>query len=217
MKERIEATVYDHLEEKINVWTHGIGLVLSIWGLVMLVLRASIHGDAWHIVSYSIYGVSMVLLYAASTFYHAAKDPDVRYRRNVFDHSSIYLLIAGTYTPFVLVTLNGALGWSLFGVIWGLAIAGVILKIFFIGKYNLLSTIMYIVMGWMIVFAAKSILQNLAVPGLVLLLSGGVSYTVGAVFYSIEKLSYNHAVFHFFVLGGTICHFLSIYFYVLEV
>jgi hemolysin III len=217
MKKRIEATVYPPAEEKWNVITHGLGLLLSIAGLVLLVVKSSSYGNAWHIVSFSIYGVSMVLLYAASTFYHAAKDTDVRYRRNVFDHASIYILIAGTYTPFVLVTLNGAIGWVLFGIIWGLAIAGVILKIFFIGRYNLLSTIMYIVMGWLIIFAIRSIIQNLPIPGLVLLLVGGVSYTIGAVFFSIEKLPFNHAIFHFFVLGGTICHYLSIFFYVLEV
>lgn len=216
MKERKEATVYLPAEERINIASHGFGLLLSIAGLAILVVRASLYGSAWHIVSFSIYGASMVLLYTASTFYHSAKKPSRRYWLNILDHSSIYMLIAGTYTPFVLVTLNGVIGWVLFGVIWGLAVAGIVLKFFFIGRYDRLSTIMYVVMGWLIVFAIRSIIEALAMPGLVLLVTGGVLYTIGAVFFSMNKLRFNHAIFHFFVLGGSICHYFSILLYVLE-
>ena len=205
---------YEPKEEKLNIWSHFIGLVLSVVATTLLVVKTSFYDDVWHIVSFSIYGGSMILLYLASTLYHSSKAPKIRQRLNIFDHAAIYVLIAGTYTPYTLVTLNGTMGWVVFGVIWGAALIGVILKIFYIGKYDKLSTIMYVVMGWMIVIAIKPLLENLSHGGLIWLAFGGVFYTIGALFYIREKLNYNHAIFHVFVLLGSFCHFVSIFFYV---
>jgi len=214
VKKKIEPTVYPPLEEKINVLSHALGFFLSIAALVLLIVKSSLNGTAWHIVSFSIFGASLIILYAASTFFHNSKDIKVRRRLNIFDHASIYILIAGTYTPFTLVTLNGTIGWVLFGITWGIALTGVILKIFFTGKYDKISTIAYVLMGWIIVFAFKPLLNNLAFEGVVWLVLGGISYTIGAVLYSIKKLSFNHAIFHIFVLIGSFCHFIAVYFYV---
>ena len=205
---------YSAKEEALNVYSHGLGFVLSIAGLVLLVFRAVQYGDAWHIVSFSIYGFSMTVLYLASTLFHAAKNPVRRRRLNIFDHASIFILIAGTYTPYLLVTLNGTWGWSLFGVVWGIALVGVVLKIFYTGRYRLASTIMYLLMGWVIIVAIKPLLQNLAPGGLWLLALGGFFYSVGAALYMIQKIPYNHAIFHLFVLLGSACHFFSIYYFV---
>ena len=205
---------YSPTEERINVWSHGLGLVMCIIGLVLLVLRAVSIGDVWRIVSFSIFGVSMVLLYSASTIYHSSKIPKLRARLNVFDHASIFVLIAGSYTPFTLVTLHGWVGWTIFGIAWGAALVGVILKIFFIGRHKVLSVVMYILMGWIIVIAVKPLIQNMSSMGLSWLLAGGISYTVGAVLYSLKGMKYNHAVFHIFVLAGTLCHFITVYWFV---
>ena len=206
---------YSPVEEKFNIVSHAIGLVLSIVALVLLVSRAIQYGNAWHIVSFSVFGFSLILLYAASTFYHSIQSPALRSRLNIMDHASIYVLIAGTYTPFTLVTLNGATGWVLFGISWGLALIGLILKLFFTGKYDIISTIMYVFMGWIIVFAIKPLIHHLPLKGLFWLFAGGVSYTVGAVLYIIDKIKFNHAIFHLLVLAGSSCHFISVYFYVL--
>ena len=212
----IEGTkYYSPLEEKINIISHAIGFSLSIVALVLLVTHATLHGDVWHIVSFSIFGSSLIILYAASTFYHSAKKSELRNRLNIIDHASIYVLIAGTYTPFTLVTLNGAIGWVIFGTSWGLALTGIILKLFFTGKYDLMSTIMYVLMGWIIVFAIKPLINNLPLEGLIWLFAGGISYTIGAIIYGIKKIKFNHAIFHMFVLMGSFCHFMSVYFYVL--
>lgn len=210
-----KVTYYPPKEEKLNVITHAIGLVLSVVALVLLVVYASLNGSAWHVVSFSIYGASLILLYSASTFYHYVQHPKLRRRLNIFDHAAIYVLIAGTYTPFTLVVLKGWIGWTIFGVSWGLAIAGIILKLFFTGKYDKLSTFAYVLMGWLIVFALKPLILNLSFEGLMWLLSGGIFYTVGAVLYSIKKINYNHAIFHIFVLLGSFCHFIAVFFYVL--
>ena len=206
---------YSPIEEKININSHAIGFILSVVALVLLVAHASMHGDVWHIVSFSIFGTSLIILYAASTFYHSAKKPELRKRLKIIDHASIYVLVAGTYTPFTLVTLNGKLGWLIFGISWGLALTGIILKLFFTGKYNLISTSMYVFMGWVIVFAIKPLINNLPSEGFLWLLAGGISYTLGAIIYSIRKIKFNHAIFHMFVLTGSFCHFISVYFYVL--
>ncbi len=208
-------TYYSPKEEKLNVISHALGLVLSIVALVLLVVFASLEGSVWHIVSFSIYGASLIVLYAASTFYHNSKKPKLRYRLNIFDHASIYVLIAGTYTPFTLVVLDGWVGWTIFGVSWGLALTGVILKLFYIGKYDKISTIAYVLMGWLIVFAIKPLVQNLPIEGLMWLLGGGISYTVGAILYSIKRIKYSHFIFHIFVLLGSFCHFIAVFFYVL--
>ena len=210
-------TYYNPKEEKLNVISHAFGLILSVIALVLLVVFASLEGSAWHIVSFSIYGASLIVLYAASTFYHNSKTPKLRYRLNIFDHASIYVLIAGTYTPFTLVVLDGWVGWTIFGVSWGLALTGVILKLFFIGKYDKISTIAYVLMGWLIVFAIKPLVQNLPIEGLLWLLGGGISYTVGAILYSFKKIKYNHFIFHIFVLLGSFCHFIAVFFYVLPI
>lgn len=202
------------VEEKFNVISHAFGILLSIIALVFLVLKASIQGNVWQIVSFSIYGASLIMLYTASTIFHSSKDEILRNKLNIVDHASIYVLIAGTYTPFVLVTLRGPVGWVVFGVIWGLALTGIILKLFYIDKYSLLSTIMYVLMGWVMIFAIKPITNSLALGGLIWLLAGGIVYTVGAVFFSLKNLKFNHAIFHIFVLLGSFCHFMSIYFFV---
>jgi len=205
---------YPLAEERINVLSHGLGLLLSIVALPCLIQNAIANGTIWHIVSFAIYGASLIVLYAASTIYHSSQSPRLRSRLNVFDHSAIYVLIAGTYTPLTLVTLHGTLGWVLFGIAWGAALVGIVLKLFFIGRFKLLSTIMYVAMGWIVVIAAKSLIHNLPVGGLWWLLAGGISYTVGAVLYSLRKMKFNHAVFHLFVLIGSFCHFMTIYYYV---
>ena len=199
----------------LNVITHLAGLVLSIAGLVLLVTFASLHGNVWHIVSFTIFGSSMVILYLASTMYHYVGQKKWRRKLNIMDHAAIYVLIAGTYTPYCLTVLNGAMGWTLFGITWGLAIAGIILKLFFTGRYDSLSTISYVLMGWVAVIAAKPLAENLSYEALFYLLLGGLFYTLGAVIFSIKKLPYNHAIFHFFVLFGTISHFVSVFFYIL--
>ena len=206
---------YSPPEEMTNIISHAIGLVLSIVALLLMLIRASESGDTLHIVSAAIFGFSLIALYAASTLYHSAKDPKARSRLRINDHATIYILIAGTYTPFTLITLNGWVGWTIFGVSWGMALAGVILKLFFTGKYNALSTLMYVLMGWIIIFAVKPLINSLSPEGIFWLVAGGVSYTTGAVIYSIKKIKFNHAIFHLFVLLGSICHFISVYFYVL--
>jgi hemolysin III len=215
MKDVGRPRYYPPFEEKINIVSHGLGLILSIAALVILVICANLHGNVWHIVSFSVYGASLIILYAASTFFHISRDLKLRYNLNIVDHSSIYVLIAGTYTPFALVTLNGAIGWVIFGVIWGLALIGVILKFFFIGRYYLISTVMYVLMGWIIIFAVKPLIESLPLGGLVWLFAGGISYTIGAFFFSIDKIKFNHAIFHIFVLAGSFCHFMTVFFYVL--
>ncbi len=210
-------TYYEPKEEKFNIISHAVGLVLSIAALVLLVVFSSIYGSAWHIVSFSIYGASLIVLYSASTFYHYVQSPKLRHRLNIFDHSAIYVLIAGTYTPFTLVVLKGWVGWTIFGVSWGLALAGIILKLFFTGKYDKISTFAYVLMGWVVIFAIKPLVNNLPFEGLMWLLAGGVSYTVGAILYSIKNLKYNHAIFHIFVLLGSFAHFIAVFFYVLPI
>lgn len=207
---------YSPQEERLNILSHALGLALSIAALPLLIVRASANGTAVDIVSVSIFGASMIILYAASTLYHSAKKPRLRRRLNIFDHAAIYVLIAGTYTPFTLIVLGGTIGWVIFGISWGLALIGIILKLFFTGKFDLLSTIMYVLMGWVIIFAIKPLVNNLSPDGLIWLFAGGFAYTVGAILFSIPKLKFNHAIFHVFVLSGSICHFISLYFFVLN-
>ncbi len=215
MMNRIPVKYYRYKEEVINVITHFTGLILSIAGLTLLVIFSSLYGTAWHVVSFSIFGASMVLLYLASTLYHRARRKSLRRKLNIFDHAAIYILIAGTYTPYCLVALNGPMGWTLFGITWGLALAGVILKLFYTGRYDRLSTIGYVLLGWIAVIAVKPLIENLNTTALIYLLAGGISYTLGAVFYALKKMAYNHAIFHIFVLGGTSLHFVSVFFYLL--
>lgn len=215
MKTVPRAGFYSPQEEKWNIISHGFGLVLSIIGLILLIYKAYHFGETRHLVSFIIFGTSLILLYAASTCYHRATEPLLRYRLNILDHSAIYVLIAGTYTPFVLITLQGIIGWIIFTVVWGMALTGVILKLYFTGRYQWLSTTMYVVMGWIIVFAFKPLVNNLEHEGLLWLFAGGLSYTLGAVIFSMNKVKFNHAVFHVLVMIGSLCHYISIYYYVL--
>ncbi|MCA9935217.1 MAG: hemolysin III family protein [Ardenticatenaceae bacterium] len=197
-------------EEIANGVTHGIGAMLSIAGLVVLVVTAVLYGTTWHIVSFSIYGTSLIILYMASTLYHSIQIPKARPILRIIDHSSIYLLIAGTYTPFLLTALRGPWGWTLFGIVWGIALLGIIFKIFFINKLEVLSTLAYVGMGWLCVIAFKQMLATVPPPGVTWLVAGGVVYTIGVLFYAIKKIPYNHAIWHLFVLGGSICHFFAV-------
>ena len=206
---------YSEKEERLNIRTHGFGLLLSVVALFLLIIKASKSESNLVIISSVIYGLSLIILYAASTFYHAAKDPNKRYKLNIFDHASIYVLIAGTYTPFTLLILEGWIGWTIFGVSWGLALIGVVLKLFYTGKYDRISTIAYVLMGWLIVFAINPLIANLSLEGLLWLFAGGIFYTIGAILYSIEKIKYNHAIFHIFVLAGSFSHFMAVYYHVL--
>ncbi len=208
-------TFYDTKEETLNVITHGIGFLLSIAALVVLVVYASTEGTVWHITSFAIFGASLVVLYAASTLYHYTQKPDLRAKLNILDHSAIYVLIAGTYTPFTLVILKGWVGWTIFGLSWGLAIAGIVFKVFYFGKYDKISTIAYVLMGWVIIFAIKPLIDSFPFEGLMWLFSGGIAYSLGAIFYSINKIRFNHVIFHVFVLIGSFCHFMAVFFYVL--
>ena len=208
-------TFYNTKEEKLNVISHAFGLALSIIALILLVIYSSKYGTVKHIVSFCIYGTSLIVLYSASTIYHYSKTPKLRQRLNIFDHASIYVLIAGTYTPFALVVLNGWVGWTIFGLAWGLAFIGVILKLFYTGKYDKISTFAYILMGWLIVFAIKPLINNLPLEGMMWLLAGGLFYTVGAILYLMKSIKYNHAIFHIFVLLGSFSHFVAVFFYVL--
>lgn len=207
-------TAYPPAEEMANRLTHGVGALLGVAGLVLLVVASSLHGDAWHIVSTAIFGTTLVLLYTASTLYHSATGDRARVLLRKFDHAAIFLLIAGTYTPFVLVTLRGAWGWSLFGVVWGLAVAGVALKFWFAGRFRVVSTLIYLAMGWLVMIAIKPLMAALPAGGLGLLVAGGVCYTGGAVFYLWKRLPYHHAIWHVFVLAGSACHWTAVFCYV---
>ena len=211
----LKLNTYSLNEEKVNVISHGIGLFLSIIAFFFLLIKSVKYGETIHIVSAIIYGISLILLYTASTLYHNSIKERLRKRLNVFDHASIFVLIAGSYTPFLLISLHGDLGFYFFIFIWSAAIIGVILKLFFFGKYGILSTIMYVAMGWVIVFVMKSLMKNVPINGIYWLWTGGILYTIGAVIYSIDKLKMNHAIFHIFVLLASIAHFIAIYFYVL--
>lgn len=206
---------YIKSEEIANVISHGIGLLLSISAFILLIIK-SLNFNTSYLISILVYGISLIFLYASSTFYHAVQRPKLRNPLNVMDHLAIYLLIAGTYTPFVLISLGGWIGWLIFGIVWGFALTGIILKLFFFGKYNTLSAIAYVIMGWIIVVAVRSLINQLGIPGTVWLFVGGVFYTLGALIYLIEKLPYNHAIFHLFVLAGSLSHFFSVYWYVLK-
>ncbi|WP_439127819.1 PAQR family membrane homeostasis protein TrhA [Polaribacter sp.] len=201
---------YSATEEKLNIWSHAFGLLLSIVAFPFLVIKAFQFSGFFKPLSFIIYGVSLIILYTASTFYHAAKNPKKRRRLNIFDHAAIYVLIAGSYTPFCLVALDSYLGAYMVIFVWLFALVGIILKLFFTGKYNIISTAMYLLMGWQVVFFIKPLMKSLSTYSLNLLFLGGLFYSVGAILYMIKKLPYNHAIFHLFVLLGSFSHFLSI-------
>jgi len=198
------------VEELANVVTHGIGLVLSIGGFVALLMLAVRRGSLWPIVSCAIYGSTLVCLYAASTLCHGVPWPRLRRAFLIFDHCAIYLLIAGTYTPFLLVSLRGVWGWSLFGVMWGLALAGVLFQLRFAGHFLMVTTWLYVLMGWIGVIAIKPMLAHVPIDSLVWLLAGGLAYSVGVVFYAWKRLPYHHMIWHMFVMAGSALHYVAI-------
>jgi hemolysin III len=202
-------------EEIANSITHGIGLLLSLCGLSVLIVLAVLKGTAWHIVSCAVYGVTLVLVYSASTLYHSVPGEASRRIFKVLDHSAIYLLIAGTYTPFLLVTLRGGWGWTLFGMVWGLALLGIFYKIFFLDRFKVVSTAGYVVMGWLVVLALKPLLAVMPAHGMIWLAAGGLAYTGGVVFFAWQRLPYSHTIWHLFVLTGSICHYMAVLLYVL--
>ena len=210
-----DVSTYSLPEEIANSVTHGVGFLLGVAALSVMVVFAAIHGTAWHIVSCAVYGTTLTLLFAASTLYHSLPWPRTKAILKIIDHSAIYFLIAGTYTPFLLVPLRGPLGWSLFGVIWGLALGGVGFKIFFAGRFKVLSTLIYVGLGWMVVIAIRPLYQTLPLGGLLWLVAGGLFSTLGTVFYLKRRIPFNHAIWHAFVLAGSLCHFTSVMWYVI--
>lgn len=206
--------VYSFGEHLADAVTHGLGVVLAIVGLCVLVVRAALYGDALHVVACSVFGATLVMMYTASTLYHSIPLPRARHVLRVIDHSLIFLLIAGTYTPFTLVVLHGPWGWSLFGFTWGLAAIGVALKIFTTGRYETISLAIYLLMGWCAIIAVKPLWDRLDPEGLLLLAAGGVVYSGGVAFYVWQRLRYHHAIWHLFVLGGSVLHWFTVYFYV---
>lgn len=198
-------------EEIANTLTHGLGAILSVAGLVLLIVESSLHGDAWRIVSCTIFGISLLVLYTVSTLYHSVRNPRTKYFFRILDHAAIYVLIAGSYTPFALVHLRGPWGWSLFGIVWALAIAGVIFKIFHIHRFPILSATIYLLMGWLVVVAMGEVIAKVPPHAIGWLVAGGAAYTLGIIFFAWDKLPYNHAIWHGFVLLGSFCHFWAIF------
>ena len=201
-------------EEKLNTISHAIGALFGIVALVLLIINETKKTD-WSLFSVIVYGISIIILFMASTFYHAVKGEKRKHYFRIVDHISIYFLIAGTYIPVCLISLEQTLGWTLFLVVWGIAAFGVILKLFFTGRFEVFSTLLYLVMGWLIVFDFYNLASTIGDNGILFLFAGGLSYTVGIVFYAIQRIPYNHVIWHLFVLAGAIFHFCMIYFYVI--
>jgi hemolysin III len=216
-QEIAQSSQYTLMEEILNSVTHGAGALVSIAGLALLIFFSSLYGETSHIVSCTIFGITLVLLYTASTLYHGFRQPGIKQILKVIDHSCIYILIAGTYTPFMLVIVRGVLGWTIFAVVWLLTVLGILFQIFFINRFKIVSTIAYILMGWLIIFAIKPLFQTLPEGGIAWLVSGGLAYTLGTIFYAWKKLPFNHAIWHLFVLAGSTCHFMAVLFYVIPV
>ncbi|QDG52332.1 hemolysin III family protein [Persicimonas caeni] len=202
-------------EEIANAITHGLGLVLAIIGLVVLVIKAATTGEMLHIVSSSIYGATLVTLYLASTLYHSVQTPRVKRWLRVFDHTAIYLLIAGTYTPFMLVSLRGGWGFTLFGIVWGLALVGILYKLFAFGRFKKLSLALYLGMGWLAILAIEPLWESLPTGGLALMGAGGLAYTLGVIFYVLQQKRFFHTVWHLFVMGGSALHYAAVLLFVL--
>ncbi len=202
-------------EEIANSITHGLGVAFGVTALCFLVISAARQGNPWQVVSFSIYGTCLILLFLFSTCYHSIPVPRAKPFLRYLDHSAIFLLIAGTYTPFLLVKMRGPWGWSLFGTIWGLAFAGIVLNFVLIGRSRIIGSLIYVGMGWLVVIALKPLLASIPLGGVMWLAAGGLLYTFGVIFYLARKLPFNHAIWHMFVLGGSACHFLAIWHYVL--
>lgn len=197
-----------------NLLTHGIGAGLAIAGTAFLVVKGALLSDAWRVVGYSLFGASMIFLYLASSLYHALWHPRIKQILRRMDHSAIFFAIAGTYTPILLVTLRGPLGWTFFAIVWGLALAGITFKMIFGHRYEAVSLTTYILMGWLVIFFVKQVYNSLSPSGVWLLFSGGVAYTAGTIFYSLGRMPYHHMIWHLFVLAGSVLHFICIYMYV---
>lgn len=197
-------------DEIASALTHGLGAVAALAGGAVLITLAALYGDGWQLASAIVFGIALLLLYTASTLYHAIQHPIAKGRLKVFDHCAIYLLIAGTYTPFTLIGLRGTWGWALFSAIWGLALAGVVFKLFYTGRFKRLSTAIYIAMGWLVIVAIKPMLSSIDTWTLGWLLAGGVFYTLGTYFYHRESIPYSHAIWHLFVIAGSVCHFVAV-------
>jgi len=204
---------YTPFEERLNVITHGFGFILALLGSILLLNRGLQEGIHLRFISYLIYSFGLLTLYLASTLYHSAKIPKLKKRLNIFDHSAIYVLIAGTYSPIALLSMKGTWGLVIFCIVWILAIIGIILKFFFIGRYSKFSTATYVLMGWVVVIAIKPLIDSMATQGLIWLLAGGFFYTIGALLYQRKSMKYNHAIFHVFVLLGSIFHYIVIFNY----
>jgi hemolysin III len=204
-------------EEIANSVTHGIGALLAVAGLVVLAVFSSLWGTTWHIVGCSVFGTTLVLLYLASTLYHSIPHPGAKRVLQVVDHVAIFLLIAGTYTPFTLVNMRGPWGWALFGIIWGLAVFGIAFQTTLLSRWRVACVPLYIIMGWTALIASKTLIVAVAPGGLLLLLLGGIAYTVGVAFYAWQALPYHHAIWHLFVLAGSVLHFLAVLFYVIPI
>ncbi len=211
------AAPYSVKEEVANTFSHVIGALLSIAALIALLVPSIQQADPWRITSFSIYGISMFLLFFASSAYHYASDPAIKATLKTLDHCAIFLLIAGTYTPLLLIELRGVLGWSIFAVVWSMALIGIIAKIYWAERFKKVSLFFYLSMGWLIVFSGDELLGKLATGALYWLIAGGLAYSIGAIFYANKRIPYNHAIWHIFVLLGSACHFVTIYLYVLPV
>jgi hemolysin III len=206
----VETALQTKREEIANAITHGLGALMAIAALIILTVFSAIKGNTWHIVSFPVFGATLVILYLASTLYHSLSNEKVKVLFRKFDHMSIYLLIAGTYTPFCLTVLNNWIGWTLFGIVWGSAILGIVLKAFFTGKKELLSTLLYVLMGWVALFAIKPLFDSVTLTTFILLMAGGVFYTAGTYFFVKDRIKYFHSIWHLFVLAGSTFHFFAV-------
>lgn len=203
------------VDEIANTLTHGLGLALSLAAMAVLIWEAWVHGGVWHVVSCAIFGSTLVIMYLTSTLYHGVRDPNIKRYLRIGDHAAIYLLIAGTYTPFTLVTMRSGLGWTLFAIVWGIGILGIFQKLRKHNRFGDASVVLYLVQGWMAVFAVKPLLEIIPTAGIVWLIAGGLTYTAGVVFYLMDGKRFAHAVWHLFVMGGSFCHVMAVLYYVI--
>jgi hemolysin III len=213
---RVQGTALQtEAEELANSITHGVGLILSLVGWIALMVLAYLFGDAWHLLSCGIYGGTLVFLYGASTCYHSAREPRSKRMLRIVDHVAIFLLIAGTYTPFTMIFLRDGLGWLLLSLVWGVAVAGLLFKVFSRRRFHWSTTVLYVIMGWFSVLFVEPMLQAIPLGALLWLLAGGLAYTVGIIFFGWHALPYSHAIWHVFVLAGSVAHYCAVLFYVL--
>ncbi len=206
--------IQSHFEEKLNAGSHAVGALLGIYALIMLIVYNTTKTE-YSLFSILVYGLSIIMLFSASTLYHAVKNEKNKHLFRIVDHISIYFLIAGTYTPVLLITLEQRSGWTLFYIVWGIALFGVILKLFFTGRFEVFSTLLYLVMGWLIVFDFSNLSQSIGEQGVLWLFAGGLAYSLGIIFYAVKVIPYHHVIWHMFVLVGAMCHFFMIFFYVI--